>query len=244
MKERPILFSAPMVQAILAGNKTQTRRVVKGFDIQGPSSIGHYDWFKNGKWEGAHKTSMSFSDSSAADNCPYGQLGDQLWVRETWGYFDPDGTGQDYESPACAKSSEYMMHEDNSCLLDYWLRRIAYKASFKLPEYGNGPDAPKKWHPSIHMPRWASRIQLEITNIRVERLQDISDEDAESEGIESCGRCGGFGFIEQGGEVFDCPMPECGISAATLFERLWKSINGAESWTANPYVWVIEFRKV
>lgn len=217
MIERPILFSTPMVQAILVGNKTQTRRVVKprkdllfGCLLQPHELAG---------------------EVNAGDtlNCPYGQVGDQLWVRETW-------NGPFFEGDLPEDWREEKYKTPGYCV---------YRASGHSCEYVDADDnVQQRWKPSIHMPRWASRIQLEITGIRVERLQDISGDDAECEGIESCSRCGGYGFIEQGGDVCDCPMPECGIDATELFKRLWESINGAGSWDANPWVWAISFKRV
>ena len=163
MTERPILFSAPMVRAILDGNKTQTRRVVK---------------LKPDYME----TFLRLPNKVAC--CPYGQPGGRLWVRETF---------EDCESAL------------HSCVL--------YRAD------GGTPGT--KWTPSIHMPRWASRITLEITGVRVERLQDISEEDAISEGTPF--PCGGW----VGG-----------------YQKLWESIHGPGSWDLNPWVWVVEFKRV
>lgn len=183
-KERPILFSAEMVRAILDGRKTQTRRTVK-LNQAGRVQRGKQQWH--------------IDDPNAALACPYGQPGDRLWVRETWA---PGATQTMYRA---------------GCSPDY------------LP-----PDG--KWRPSIHIPRWASRITLEITGVRVERLQDISEDDARDEGIEDggCLNCG-----ER--EPCECssPVPD----ARDSFAHLWQSINGPDSWDVNPWVWVVEFRR-
>ena len=223
MKERPILFSAPMVRALLAGTKTQTRRVVKpqppedcgpidcgryhptiidrhGDEQPGPEIFGAYDAW--GQW---------------GVRCPYGQPGDRLWVRETWGYIDPDCSGEDHddeqEGPGQTVFCDELLQEGHP-LRDFWRRRVAYRASWQDPKYGIGPDAPKRWRPSIHMPRWASRITLEITDVRVEKLGDLSESDARQEGVASRDE-----FIE-----------------------LWKSING--QWEPETWTWVLQFRKV
>lgn len=182
MKERPILFSGPMVRALLAGTKTQTRRVVK------PQPAG--------EWAVPGKTA-----------CPYGQPDDRLWVRETW--MDLQGTGVQL-----ASKSRYAYGADT--IAGSWDDecRIAYGL---------------KWKPSIHMPRAACRITLEITGVRVERLQDISADDARAEGCP------------------DKPVPGAEQASVDAFARqwygdLWEQINGPGSWDANPWVWVVEFR--
>lgn len=188
MKERPILFNAPMVRAILDGSKTQTRRVVKPKYVADQIEI--VEWRpQNGLWFGlnGYRTVASMA-------CPYGQPGDRLWVRET--FHTVDG------------------------------HRAFYRA-----DYNHNPRGDKEhgivWTPSIHMPRWASRITLEVTGVRVERLQDISENDA----------------IAEGAPWAACGSPQVGSQKAG-FAQLWEGINGAESWSANPWVWVIEFEVV
>ena len=170
MKERPILFSAPMVRALLAGTKTQTRRIAKGLALE---------WLSEG-----------FEPTFVADDanrlCPYGKPGDRLWVREAWA------------------KTHCLGHE-----------MFVYRAEDNRTDYG-GP-----WKPSIHMPRLASRILLEIVSVRIERLQDISEADAEAEGTPI--PCGGW----VGG-----------------YRNLWESINGPGSWDSNSWVWVVEFKRV
>lgn len=207
-----------MVQAILAGNKAQTRRVVKpqpsnGWQLENPPVLGKITskHTKSGKF-GVFIKRLTRPDFPETDIilCPYGQIGDQLWVRETWAKCFVAQAGQEW---------------------------FVYRTCDNRTDYG-GP-----WKPSIHMPRWASRIQLEITNIRVERLQDISEADAMAEGCESdmtdWGSIYWFTGIEgyKSGKSF-------ADSAKEAFTRLWEIINGAESWTANPWVWVIEFKRV
>jgi len=174
MKERPILFSAPMVRAILAGTKTQTRRVVK-CDIRGPSDpMDTWDWYdKKGKWAGAHGRGFPFKKTNAALLCPYGQPGDRLWVREACLAEElPDGL----DGVRYLADEAFLAIESTQEGADRWLA---------LRYYGKRPSpvAPVKTVPAIHMPRWASRITLEVTAVRVERLQDISIADAMAEGV-------------------------------------------------------------
>lgn len=169
MKERPILFKPHMVGAILKGEKTQTRREEKGIRLDGLLP--------------ALRNSL----------CPYGRVGDVLWVRETWWSpeknFRPGGS-------------------------------ILYRADDELSS-GSILPAGEKWRPSIFMPKIACRLYLEITGVRAEKLQDISEEDAKAEGTE----------IDYGAEMY-----------RSAFKHLWMSINGAQSWFDNPYVWVITFK--
>lgn len=193
MKERPILFSTEMVRAIIDGRKTMTRRVVKPQPIdhisEVPRSIqNENDWGKF-LWEDEEgKSNLKYS--------PYGQVGDVLWVRETW---SPLVTGGDK---------------------NFYL--VLYKAD------GSEPSS-VGWKPSIHMPRSASRLSLRITNIRVERLNDITEEDAKLEGV-----------IYPANPVIE----NYGNGYRANFRLLWESINGKDSWEQNPWVWVIEFEVI
>jgi uncharacterized protein YqfB (UPF0267 family) len=185
MKEHPILFSEPMVQAILAGRKTQTRRVMK----PQPENRSHV---------GSHGKSFPFVRTKKGPvKCPYGEIGDRLWVRETWTNI----------CPAISLRKEKCSHR--------WLK---YRADH---------DHSGLWKPSIYMPRWASRIMLEITGVRVERLQDISEVDAQAEGID----------LSDISEL-------AGKEHRVMFRSLWRDINGSGFWDANPWVWVIEFKRV
>jgi len=185
MKEQPILFSAPMVRAILDGRKTQTRRIVKG-DI---TTIGSMDYLNGQPLEGC---------SATLGQCPFGVPGDRLWVRETW-------------------------RQGNT--------RVLYRTDDVCPSQ-------VRWRPSIHMPRWASRITLEITDVRVQRLQEISDEDALAEGLRSDGSLGAQCSVELTGHRTHHDSPkEC-------FRLLWESIHGPGSWDVNHFVWVIVFRRI
>ncbi len=195
MKERPILFSAPMVRALLAGTKTQTRRALR-----------------NGTWWTPEHGVIRMAPAGLACTgfahvaCPYGVPGDRLWVRETF-----------------AGSIAYERH---GYALKDWGNKLWYVA--------DGEPRSGQWtrpRPSIHMPRCLSRITLEVTGVRVERLQDISEADAQAEGC-----------------ALECMTPTGGDSGSAIhgpggYMALWESINGPGSWDANPRVWVVEFRR-
>lgn len=209
-RERPILMSAPVVRALLAGTKTQTRRIVK-HHITGPNPPGgFYDWHdkRTGAWVGAHGGNLKFNKTNAAVLCPYGGPGDRLWVRETW---------------AAAHNTDHLKPSEIDCE-----SRIHYAATENLGGLLK--------RPSIFIPRWASRIALEVTGVRVERLQSISSADAIKEGIEAC---------PHGGEWRDYLNPTRDmLTPRNSYRSLWESINGPGSWDANPFVWVVEFRRI
>jgi hypothetical protein len=197
MKKRPIIFSEPMVRAILAGTKTQTRRVVKWPKRAGPRALVRGEAWYVDRLDG---TEWSLSS-------PYGQPSDRLWVRETWAHV-----------PVSAyRSSEGVEQRADPGDADM---AAIYRAGWERSCGGI------RWRPSIHMPRWASRITLEITAVRVERLHDISDADAFAEGLQTATN---EGIASDG-------------TARGTFRALWESINGPGSWNANPWVWVIEFK--
>jgi len=198
MKERPILFSGPMVKAILEGRKTQTRRVVK----TQRHPFGHM--------LSVDDVAKEVIGDTGAVTCPYGEPGDRLWVKET---FAPHA---DIPSTAIYRCDPGGDYQDTV-----------------TPNF--------RWKPSIFMPRWASRITLEITGVRVERLNQISDDDCSAEGIKTSV---GVGLID--GERcfhFQDSSGYCRIGWIA-YRELWESINGPGSWDANPWVWVVEFRRV
>lgn len=210
IKERPILFSAPMVRAILEGRKTVTRRPVKATKAHADGFI----MFDHGNgWRPYNMFGDSEVDSEGMEYpipCPYGQPGDRLWVRETW-YCDHFEVQQGpYLKPVD-------MHDLDQSRED---GELVYAADGLTPYEQEQPT----WKPSIHMPRWASRILLEITDVRVERLQDISREGCIAEGP-------------------DLPVADHLDRAWHVqFQRLWESTGG--DWDTNPWVWVVEFKQV
>lgn len=181
MTERPILFNGDMVRAILEDRKTQTRRMLKGIPCIVNGEVGNV--------------------------CPLGQVGDRLWVRETFvqGWTDENGDGEpdQYDEDGNENPMKTFYRADGHI---YWEVD---------GEWCNTP-----WKPSIHMPRWASRITLEITNVRVELLQDISTSDCIAEGIKY--------------------SPD--VNPSQEFQELWDSIY--KNWDLNPWVWVIEFKRI
>jgi hypothetical protein len=202
MKERPIIFSGPMVRAILEGRKTQTRRVVTDKHLRrlGLERHGEFIHTTEGQqWDGTFEGEFWN---------PFGPPGDRLWVRETWAH------------------RRWMLGDASPN------PTTIYRAD------GDDLNGCSYWRSPIHMPRWASRITLEIVSVRVERLRDISESDAKAEGA----------------GPYRCPMAESLVNAVgggmnpipytSGFANLWNSINGPESWAANPWVWVIEFRRV
>lgn len=246
MTERPILFSAPMVQAILEGRKTQTRRIVKPMHgLQATwlsqetlNSVPHGE-MSGGGWQmhnpraGTHHMGVYVEHNSPLGwiRCPYGVPGDRLWVRETWGSADQFYQSHENETPSV----------------------VAYRADLAAIQWDAEPPRkiPKydvdqwnwdtmRWRPSIYMPRWASRLTLEVVSVRVERLHDISEEDAKAEGVEP--------FPDTSPDEQVIPGP--GFNGAVMknqrhrfaFYVLWDSINGEGSWDANPWVWVVEFK--
>lgn len=200
MKERPILFSAPMVRALLSGTKTQTRREYKASN--------------GGLWPNRNDLPGM---KQILRHCPYGERGDRLWVREAFAKID--GQTQPWIET------------------DY---RATYKHGDRL---GDSLGIKKRWTPSIHMPRAASRILLEVTEVRVERLQCISEADAVAEGIfRKVGRTSTGDVVEtaEGGElIYAFPT-----QAREHYRRLWDSINGPGAWKANPWVWAVSFKRV
>ncbi len=238
MAEKPILFSGEMVRAILAGRKTQTRRIVKGSeDCEGMDAVRDRDGvFYRGWWSSGRAT-------QSIEFIPKVNVGDTLWVRETWGLYNTEPSDGPENAQVYYQATDGERHD----LLH------------------------QRWRPSIHMPRWASRLTLEVTAVRVERLQDISGSDAKAEGCEpdwdafEDATCGMEDWEEPEEFIEECEE-ECdwinfghGLVHATehkewiadrksyalrlAFRKLWESINGPESWAANPWVWVYEFEK-
>jgi hypothetical protein len=209
IKERPILFSAPVVRAILDGTKTMTRRVVKPQPISLAGSPVFVD--KN------HPTSPPCSFvNDVSYLCPYGVPGDRLWVRES-------------VSVHMGMMGEVAVHYYADDAEIVHPRGGSITAPGLHVDLSNGKEkyANDKKRPSIHMPRWASRILLEVTAVRVERLRDIGEEDARAEGVTP--------------SLVGPPESE---KHRFAFRDLWFSINGPDSWNANPWVWVVEFKRI
>lgn len=251
VKERPILFSGPMIRALLDGRKTQTRRILK-LDVPSDADEAFFwsgeDLRRKG-WRNVSEPGL-WARRNGRDGyiqrvgpCPYGVPGERLWVKESWWIATPYSYGTtsggcELDPPPLASRKRDPIH---------------YAADGSPPNCHNrhyGPDglrggwfaAPDPYavwvrRPSIHMPRWASRLTLEITEVRVERLQDISDRgqpnDCIAEGVFADDFAGkASDWLERGFSS---------IEKARIHD-LWTSINGPESWDANPWVWAVSFR--
>jgi len=221
IKERPILFSAPMVRAILSGQKTVTRRPLKS---------------PHGFWE----TSVTGELVPIPVNCPHGKPGDRLYVRETWSDVNLQGApGVAYRADDDVRD----LMEDETFLDEHGAfnysdpRAKPYQFACWSEDLLSGAEG--RWRPSIHMPRWACRILLEITAVRVERLQGISDAEIEREGID-------LEALTDGQDRYDMCHAGSGAEGRptlrTAWRHLWESTGG--DWDANPWVWIIEFKRV
>lgn len=248
MKERPILFSSPMVRALLAGRKTQTRRVVKPKPAEALNFLGgRCDGSISGaddielRWDACCDDDgkrldpqwLAFCAEYPEEGClpigrAYGQPGDRLWVRETFAH---DGA----ETLYAADCSDAELAEERKLRREF--RGIA-------DEFPGG-----HWRPSIHMPRALSRIMLQITDVRVERLQEISETDAIDEGVLGLGKDWNASAFPDYYEAFaiaagNHTKPPLGPTPVERYVKLWEQRNGAGSWAANPWVWVIEFERL
>lgn len=222
MRERPIIMSAPMVRALLTGAKSQTRRLVKGLQLgERPECVDQFT--------GALIT--TFSPLTPCDgriiSCPYGSFAfrDRLWVRETWLQWDPEDLGVEPQDPAT----------------------LRFRADGEIPAV--------RWRSSMFMPRWASRITLEVIDVRVQRLQEITEADAIAEGLSRItkddGRTWKYGIPDRDGlpgtDNIGWPWSKWNTDPRQAYATLWSSIHARDpvhSWEANPWVWVVSFRRI
>ncbi|HBS1180133.1 hypothetical protein ACO0KB_27180 [Klebsiella pneumoniae] len=223
MKERGMIFNGEMVRAILDGRKTQTRRIM----APQPADDIERCIFPNPEVIGWKSSRRHKHGSTTAHFCHYGKPGDRIWVRETWGVvshaFSDDGLMIDWV-PDRPSTAIHEMPFGNGYYSGYAI--YAADGDFTWGDDDGYEDGRSCWKPSIHMPRAASRSLLEITNVRVERLQSITLGDICKE--VGCG-------------LYDFRPATYGFQ---VWEELWESIYGEESWKANPWVWVIEFKRV
>jgi hypothetical protein len=237
-REHPILFTGPMVRAILHGTKTQTRRVVLPQPCN-PATFGVSPIWGSGVRDGAFYIHAAFNHGGVRVDellrCPWGQPSDRLWVRET-----------------------HALEEDES--------RVVYAADREARHFNCTRDqigdpfylwsdyAPVRWRPSIFFPRWAARLTPELTGVRVERVQSISEEDAIAEGLSRCskdfGRTWKWGVADRDGwpgtDDDGWPWDEFELDPRAAYRKLWDRINAKRGfgWDANPYVWVLSFTRV
>lgn len=235
-REHPILFSGPMVKAILAGTKTQTRRVVvpqprEGVGHVGPEMLDPPRLFRtwlDRRQDGKTKAEHDFNAQTW--RCPFGEPGHRLWVRESFGLAWPDHAEEGWVGdPAAPEGCRPI--RDEECVVEYrvdapedenpcgWPKATKFESA--------DPESPR-WKPSIHMPRWASRITLEVVGVRVERVQEITGGDAIAEG-----------FLNQ-------DVDDCAEGPIVWYQRVWDRINGGRGWwwRLNPWVWCVEFRRL
>ncbi|HCL5074640.1 TPA: hypothetical protein N2F43_003984 [Salmonella enterica] len=227
MKERGMIFNGEMVRAILEGRKTQTRRPVKPQPELTQKS--GFSW--NGVVYGAGSNDRETNRNFAHAKCPFGNPGDRIWVRETWAFLgNEDGCCVDWNDNLCKGDEKTAARIYRaSCEQragDYGMWSIPDDADWK--PHTENQKFEGAWRPSIHMPRWASRITLEITDVRVERLHSISEEDAQAEGVQPA--------------CYEITPPEAAYRAS--FGEVWRGIYGDKSWDVNSWCWVIEFKRI
>lgn len=227
-RERPILFSGEMVRQVLADKKTQTRRPI-GLSELRPSTTPGYDW----TWRGTASVRSIAQQRRYPDGCwqdvsgerllslcPYGEPGHRLWVRETW---RPEELSIGLDGIRFRADNAFVPILNTPEAAERWL---AAHGGIDVPN-------PGRWRPSIHMPRWASRLTLDVLSVRVERLHDISDADILAEGVT-------VPIVSKMTGIEWAEIPDL----YTAWRLGWTHIYGAESWGANPWIWVVEFRRV
>ena len=233
-KERPILFSPPMVRAIIEGKKSQTRRLLRV-----PDHPAVADWVLDSEYRAAARAHSEKVAEQYVSTFPYGRVpciygkpGDHLWVRERHAYLDVQKSAL----------SQFPLGPQNNNEVgpDIWLVAVEYSDGTQHDDLSVEGEKPKQtrergelgWRPGMFMHRWASRITLEVTGVRLERLQAISEADAMAEGIARCDN----GTFDGGGAAM-------GPNAQHAYMRLWDSLNAKRApWESNPWVWVVEFR--
>lgn len=226
MRERPILFSGPMVRAILADRKTQTRRLAQ-FPLRSRSDGAKRRIFTEQDVAEVNQLLLGPQRSPLRQvACPYGVPGDRLWAKETFALslHDPETTDPDVKNPAYWDPPVYRADGDNQG--GGWTRRT---------ESGSDERIDPPWRPSIFLPRWASRITLAVTKVRIQRLQDITQSDAAAEGLSGP-------LVDP---ELDKLVNQIGRTPRDAFAELWDAINGKRApWSSNPWVWAVEFCRV
>ena len=229
--EKPILFSGPMVRAILDGRKTQTRRICA--PLCGATGVADVYHRPDGRFIGTHLPVGQGVGITSPFPAPWA-VGDRLWVRETWAPVNSAcGPGFAYRADGAFIQPEYD-GKDYGAGPSFNYEKYPGEYTMWYSDLLSGADG-HPWKPSIHMPRWASRITLKVTGVKVERLNAISENDAIAEGVQPSS--------ELDGRYYLTPLGES-ATAKLAFHLLWESINGKGSWDLNPWVWAISFRRV
>ena len=221
MKEHGLLFTAPMVRALLAGTKTQTRRLVKP---QPPAGYEFNEWVV--EYPGTISARLENKTPPLGmwtKRAPHGPVGRVIYAKETWCRAEAW-----YPAASVAYRADYGDHEWKQCEPGVCSRWRTGVRSFDCMACNF-----TRWVPSIHMPRWAARITLEVTRVRLERVQQITEEDARAEGVDTGPTVGAI-----------YRLPDGRVEARSVYADLWDEINGAGSWASNPWVWVYDFRRV
>lgn len=243
-KGKPIIMSQPMVMAILENRKTQTRRIIK------PQPEVNEHGNLRGEWIDKPLAGLLLhKPQDIVIHCPYGKIGDRLWVRETWQFANWTEDGDPYimyKSDGKVSIKRHMP-DDWADKVSEIFTVLSCPSNYSIDEKASD----RRWRSPFYMPRWASRINLEITNIGVERLQDISEEDAIAEGLKA---------ITKDGKTIKYGIPDLDGLPGTddtgwswqdwcknpvdAYKKLWESTSGDGSWDLNPYVWVVSFRRI
>lgn len=211
MNEKPIIFSTQMVQAIMSGKKTQTRRIVKGHALT---------WLDNDEFTPEY---VAMPENTL---CPYGYRGDHLWVRESFFELVDPHTSKCFDPPQYMYRASYNPETDGEVFVDDG------DGGMTINKDGT---TRSPWKPPIHMPRAAARLMLEVLSVRIERLNEISDDDAIAEGVM---------HGEQPAKNIGGLVATMVVDARSEFASIWYNIHGEDSWNENPWVWVIEFKKL
>lgn len=249
--EHPIPFSGSMVRAVLEGRKTQMRRVIKPQPI---NFTGHKYIVPDHAPKAWHDYDGPFTDF-----CPFGVPGDRLWVRETWrvggldvgGYRSPIRVAIDYKASPEIDRTPWVQGATGEWLLRMRDQTLDDANQKGVDQWDHG-ESPARWRPSIHMPRWASRITLVVKRVWVERVQEISDIDAYAEGVEmvSAPKPPGYGVPGLAPTFKHYQNPDFnggrGVGVKHSFQTLWDSINASKGygWDTKPWVWCVEFERV
>jgi len=225
-RERGIIMTGPSVPAVLAGVKTQTRRITEGAPADTYEVVPSLLCHRGDLWDFRRQDKRGVPHNPVAIRCPYGAVGDRLWIRESWRTEElaSDGTdGIRYQA-----DDAFIPIASTAEAADRW-----------VDAHRNGAHG-KRWRPALYVPRWASRATLEITEVRVQRLQQVSEADAIAEGVEAWEEQLDTAAIRTGAELAACRRAD----RRAWFAALWQELHGPGAWGINPWVWAIRFRRL